>query len=181
MRFEIGQECWVADFQALAPAYVTCPDCGGTGRLRVTFHDETQVSIECRNCSSGYDPPSGQIIVYRQQAGAKLTTITGVEINGDMTRWHVNGTAHGYQIVDDDKAFDNREAALAYAEGRAAEWEQEQRDKIATKEKDTRTWAWNASYHRKCIKQAQKNIEYHSAKLAVAAIKAKDKTAQSEA
>lgn len=175
MRFEVGQTIWVGDFSPLAPVYETCPDCGGTGRLRVTFHDETQVSIECRNCSSGYDPPTGRIVVHRQAATARQATITGLEIEGGKTRWHVGGYSEGYRIVDDADAFDTKAEALAWAEGRAAAWEQEQRDRIFHKEKDARTWAWNASYHRRCMKEAQRQLEYHSSKLAVAAIKAKEK------
>lgn len=173
MKYEIGQQVWVATFSPMVPDYVTCPDCGGTGRLRVTFHDETQVSIECKNCSAGFDPPSGHILIYRQSAAAHLATITGVEINGTETRWHVDGTSGSYRIVDDGAAFDDEPSALALAQKRQAEYEQEQRERVHKKEKEARSWAWNASYHRKCIKEAQRQIEYHSAKLAVAAIKAK--------
>lgn len=173
MRFQIGDKVWVARFESMAPDYVTCPDCGGTGRLRVTFHDETQVSIECRNCSAGYDPPSGQVIVYRQKVTARLATITGVEINGPVTTWRTDD----YYLHDDTSVFTDEATALEHGKHQQADYQREQRDKIATKEKDSRTWAWNASYHRGCIKRAQKDIEYHSAKLAVAAIKAKDKAA----
>lgn len=173
MRFEVGQQIWVGEFSPLAPTHVTCPDCGGTGRLRVTFHDDTQVSIECRNCSLGYDPPTGRVVVYQNDAKARQAVITGVEIHGGKTRWHIDGISGCYRIVDDEDAFDTQEAALASAEQKAATYNQEQRDRVFAKEKDTRTWAWNASYHRKQIKDAQHQLEYHTSKLNVAAIKAK--------
>ena len=44
-KYEIGQDVFFASFSSHASEYVTCPDCGGTARLRVTFHDETTVSI----------------------------------------------------------------------------------------------------------------------------------------
>lgn len=174
MRFNIGDKVWIGTFSPLAPEYVTCPDCGGTGRLRVTFHDETQVSIECQNCSAGYDPPTGEVIVYRQSACAKLATITGLEANGNTVRWHVDGTDFSYRIVDDDEAFDTEADALAWAEARAREHEERERRKIFEKEKDTRTWAWNASYHRRELKEAQRKTEYHTTKLNVASLKAKE-------
>ena len=180
MRYEVGQQVWIGEFSPLAAVYETCPDCGGTGRLRVTFHDETQVSIECRNCAVGYDPPTGRILVRRNAGKARMATVTGLEINGGQTRWHVDGTDCSYRIVDDADAFDTKDEAMAWAEQKSAAYEQKQRDRIFEKEKDTRTWAWNASYHRKCIKEAQRQIEYHSAKLAVAAVKAKEPDAKSE-
>lgn len=173
MRFEVGQEIWIGDFSPLAAVYETCPDCGGTGRLRVTFHDDTQVSIECRNCSAGYDPPTGRVVVHRNVGKARKATVTGLEIQGGKTRWHVDGPNYSYRIMDDEDAFDTEAEAVAWAEKKSAAYEQEQRDRIFKKEKDTRTWAWNASYHRRCIKDAQRQIEYHSAKLAAAKVKAK--------
>lgn len=169
MKYEIGQMVWKASWDA-HDAHVTCPDCGGTGRLRVTFHDETQVSIECRNCQSGYDQPTGRVRVYDRQPKAQLVTITGVEINGTETRWRSD-----CYIIDEDVLFADQESALAKARAMCADLDQKDRDKVFQKEKDTRTWAWNASYHRKCLKDAQRNIEYHSAKLAVAKVKAKEK------
>ena len=178
MRFEVGSQIWVGDFSPLAALHEVCPDCGGTGRLRVTFHDDTQVSIACQNCAPGYDPPTGRVLVYRQSAKARLATVTGLEVDGGKTRWHVDGHSGGYRIIDDENAFDTEAEALAWAEGRAAAYEQENRDRVFKKEKDTRSWAWNASYHRKQIKEAKRQLEYHTAKLAVAVVKAKEPAAE---
>ena len=174
MRFEVGQQIWIGEFSPLAPDYETCPDCGGTGRLRVTFHDDTQVSIDCRNCAAGYDPPTGRIVVYRNRATAKQATINGLEVHGAETRWHVDATAGSYRIVDDKDAFESEAEAAAWAQARSATYEAEQRAKIAQKEKDTHTWARNASYHRNNIRRAEKDIAYHTAKLKVAALRAKE-------
>lgn len=175
MRYEVGQSIWIGEFSPLAPTHVTCPDCGGTGRLRVTFHDDTQVSIECRNCSAGYNPPTGMVMVYQNAAKARQAVVSGMEIHGGKTRWHVDASSSGYRIVDDEDAFDTQEDAFAWAEQKAATYVQEQRARVSAKEKDTRTWAWNASYHRRQIEESHRQIEYHTAKLNVAAIKAKEK------
>lgn len=177
VRFGVGQQIWIGDFAPLAPLHETCHDCGGTGRLRVTFHDDTQVSIGCQNCTSGYDAPTGRIVVYRNDATARLATINGLEVSGGRVRWHVDAVSGSYRIVDDEDAFTNEVDALASAKARAAAYEAEQRDKIFRKEKDDRTWAWNASYHRGQIKQAELRIAYHTAKLNVAKIKAKEPNA----
>ena len=169
MKYEIGQQVYRATWDTRT-AYVICPDCGGTGRLRVTFHDETQVSIECRNCSVGYDPPTGQIKVYERQPRASITSITGCEIEGTKIDWR---TADSYRVPEEE-LFTDYDACMDFARSKAAKADQEERDRINNKEKDTRTWAWNATYHRNQIKEAKRQIEYHSAKLAVAVVKAKE-------
>lgn len=176
MRFEVGQTIWIGDFCPRSPTFVTCPDCGGTGRLRVTFHDETQVSIECRNCSQGYDPPTGEVVIYQGEAKARKAVVCGFENAYAKVRWHIDGHGGGYRIVDDEAAFATEEEAIAWAFLKSGEYEKEQRSKILSKEKDARTWAWNASYHRRCIRDAEKTIAYHRDKLSVAALKAKEPT-----
>lgn len=169
MRFEIGQQVWRATF-GTRENFVTCPDCGGTGRLRVTFHDETQVSIHCQNCALGYDPPTGRIRVYDRRAEAVKTTITGMEVEGTEVQWR---TADSYRVEDCD-IFDNEADCLVAAQAKAEQFDLEERERVFKKEKDTRTWAWNASYHRKAIKEAQRQIEYHTSKLNAAVVKAKE-------
>ena len=169
MKYEIGQQVYWATWDS-RDAYVTCPDCGGTGRLRVTFHDETQVSIDCRNCSVGYDPPTGRIHVHNRMAVVRLTTITGCEVEGSKVEWR---TSDSYRISEDN-LFDNEADCLVRAAEIDAQADREERERVNRKEKDNRSWAWNASYHRNQIKDAQRRIEYHTAKLAVAAIKAKE-------
>jgi hypothetical protein len=60
---------------------------------------------------------------------------------------------------------------------KARKADQEEREKIGAKEKPTRTWAWNASYHRKEIKRCKESIEYHERKLAAANLKARSEKA----
>jgi len=169
MKHQIGEVVWLASWEA-QPAYVVCPDCGGTGRLRVTFHDETQVSIECRNCSAGFDPPTGRVKVYDRVPRAVEAKITGAEIDGDKVEWR---TDQSYRVPEAE-IYSNKADALFAAREKARQADREERDRVNQKEKDTRTWAWNASYHRRCIKEAQRQLEYHTAKLAVAVLKAKE-------
>ncbi len=168
MKYQIGQQVWRAGWRAFEN-HVGCPDCGGTGRIRVTFHDETQVSIDCQRCGPGYNPPTGYVVVHDRKAMAISTIITGVEIVDTSINWR---TADCY-MTEDENLFDNEADCLARAAVMAAEADAQEREKIQKKEADTRTWAWNASYHRREIKEALKKIEYHTAKLNVAAIKAK--------
>ena len=175
-QFNIGDSVFLARFEA-SEAYVTCPDCGGTGRLRMTFHDDTTVSIECRNCAAGYDPPTGRIKVYERKPSAMSIQVSGLEVGVDGVRYRLGGGLNWNYIGDACDVFATREEAEARGQQLADAATAEELQRVYRKERDTRTWAWNASYHRKAIKEAHRQIEYHTAKLTVAAIKAKEKTA----
>lgn len=153
--------------------FVPCPDCGGTGRLRVTFHDETTVSIDCQNCSVGYASPAGRVRCYDRKPKAEQFLITGVEQNAKGVRYQ-SGSSSCWITLDAAEVFATHDEALAHAKELAAKQDADDRARILTKEKDTRSWAWNASYHRRGIKEAQKQLDYHAAKLNVAALKAKE-------
>lgn len=168
MKYEIGQEIWIATWDSTTD-YVTCPDCGGTGRIRVIHHDDTMMSIECAGCSAGYEPPKGYVKVYVRHARAEKTTITGVEVRDGKTEWR---SAKSW-CLDEADVYDTEADAFAAALLKAERADREEREKINAKEKPTRTWSWNAHYHRRQIKEAQRNLEYHTAKLAAANLKAK--------
>lgn len=118
----------------------------------------------------GYDPPRGTVRCYERTGRAHRGTINGIEVSFDKIEYRVDGW-----IIEEDRLSDSEAGALGIAARMAAEYDAEERRRILNKEKDTRSWAWNASYHRKCIKEAQRTIEYHTTKLSVAAIRAKEK------
>jgi hypothetical protein len=169
MRFEIGQEVWITRYEPVETS-VECEDCGGTGRLRVMFADDSIVSIDCANCGPGYNPPTGRKRVFDRTAVAFQTVITGVEVGRGKTEWR---TAASY-VVEDENIFDNEADCLARGKVLAAEADREERERVNRKEKDGKSWGWHAIYHRREIKRAQEQIEYHTKKLAVASLKAKE-------
>jgi hypothetical protein len=63
--------------------------------------------------------------------------------------------------------------ALKIAEKKAADFDREELEKASQKERDTRTWSWNVHYHRRSIREAKKQLEYHTAKLEAARPQAK--------
>ena len=173
IRYDIGQEAWRATF-GMTETSIICPDCGGGGRLRVTFDDNTTVSIDCANCSRGYEPPRGRVIVHERKPQAEKVTISGFDVRADEVEYRARAGSSSSWIIDDNQLFDTQEEAMQRAEVLAAEYDREERERISKKEKDTRTWAWNASYHRRAIKRAKTELAYHEGKLAVASLKAKE-------
>lgn len=173
MKFKIGDRVYRPTFENHETS-VECPDCGGTGRLRVTFHDETTVSIGCQNCSVGYDPPTGRVKCYDRTPEAHLATISGVEMDAGKIEYKLYAGPHAYWRVEESELSTDYAEAMTKAQAMADKWTADERAHIFRKERDTRTWAWNASYHRKAIKEAERQIDYHTRKLAAASLKVRE-------
>lgn len=171
-RFAISSIVWRAAWES-TPATVVCPDCGGEGRIRCLLHDDSMVSVECRGCSHGYEPPSGRLNVWDRKPLAKKGVVVGMEISSDKLEYRVTD-GETVWIVPDEHIFSTEDEASACAVTMAETADREERERIATKEKDTRSWAWNVHYHRREIREAWRRIEYHTAKLAVARVKEKE-------
>lgn len=168
----VGEYAWVAQAKGKRKE-ITCPDCFGTGQLDVLLRNGEQLSIECRGCSSGYEPPSGKIELWEYDPSVEYHKITGFETNlGQENEYRV-----GHFIYPESLVFMDRAAAETQAMIYAKEATKKQEDRILRKEKDTRTWAWNASYHRAQIRKAQSDLEYHTKKLNAAKLHVKEEKA----
>ena len=168
-KYNLGDEVWYASFE-IRTKQIVCDDCRGQKYLTVIMGDGSQVTIDCVGCSAGFEPPKGYNTIYEGTPNSELKTITKVEIEVDRVRYQFS-----HYICDEDRLFDTKEEADKEAERLAEEYKQEQLYRLKNlKENNKRTWSWNAYYHRRAIKQAQKDLEYHTAKLEVAKIKEKE-------
>jgi ribosomal protein S27E len=164
IKHKIGDLVWVSSGRT-TQVFVTCPDCGGNRHIKLTMYDGTEHTIDCGRCSSGFNPPSGRVYYYEYKATAKKGLVCAIELDSDRVEYRVDFyDGHRYCVKDCD-IFNDESAALARAEVIEREHNAEQISRIQKKEKDTRTWAWHVSYHRKQIKDAEKSIEYHTSKL----------------
>lgn len=166
---KIGDVVWISRADGKRKTII-CPDCGGTGQLNVTLWDGTQLSIDCRGCEKGYLGPQGTVELWEYEPSVECHTISEIK-QSDRT-----GTEYkaGYFTYGENEVFLTKEEAEVLAEKQAKEKEQYELDCLQRKHKDTKTWSWNAHYHRSCIRKAEKDIEYHTKKLNVAKLKAKE-------
>lgn len=168
IKFSIGEKVWRASYES-TESRVECPDCCGKGYIRCIMGDGAEVSVDCGNCSFGFEAYArGYLKHYLRKPTAILTTITGINIEGGKVEYK---TTDSY-LVEQDRLFCSEQEALDAARGMASEVEKAELKRLLKKEKDTRSWAWNATYHRREIKRARQSLEYHERKLNVAAEKA---------
>ena len=171
MKFKIGDEVFFASFD-MREAWITCPDCLGKRALTVIMGDDLQVSIDCAGCGRGYEPPTGLITIYRHEPRVTIKKITGVEVCCDgKTNYKIECN----YTIEEDRLFAKREDAEKKAEELALKFAEDEKFRMANlKEDRKRTWSWNATYHRGRIRDAERDLVYHRAKLEVAKFKAKE-------
>lgn len=173
--YSIGDKVWYAQRKCVEKREL-CPDCFGKLALTVIKGDGAQVSIACAGCTRGYDEPTGYIAYH-----AQVVEVIEVEIEKvELSKTEVTYGFHGCYHADQDCMFDTKPEAEARALVLAEEHNQEELARIYRKEKYNHTWAWNAHYHRDCIKRAEQDLKYHTAKLNVAKAKAKEDKVNTE-
>jgi hypothetical protein len=164
---KIGDTAWHAEHNSIEKQR-TCPDCFGKKKLTVILGDDSRVEIDCTGCVRGYDPPRGYVTYHEYSPAVHPVVIDRVEESSDGITYGFNGCYRTKEL------FLARDVAEARAKTLAEEYNEGELKRFQKKEKDSHTWAWHVTYHRRCIKQAEKDLEYHSAKLGIAQKKAKE-------
>lgn len=168
----IGDLVWIG-YTKMKEKRVTCPDCLGSGRLTVILGDGSHVGIDCRACEYGWRGSTGVLDGWEHVAAREKGAIIKVERNHDDEIEYAVGSSSSYHT---GPIFETEEGAMQYAESLIAERNAREDKQMRCKEKDHQTWAWNANYHRREIRDMKKRIEYHEKKLAIASVKAKEAT-----
>ena len=165
MKYKIGDKVWFAQRKSVTKTE-NCPDCFGKRYLTVIKGDDSQVTIECAGCQSGYEPPKGYISYYSQDIDVNEVVIEGLDVRPlSEPEYRFNCTECSWRSAKEDELFTTKEEAEIKAKELSDEWNKEQLGRIHQKEKHNRTWSWNAHYHRDCIKRAERDLEYHRNKL----------------
>jgi hypothetical protein len=174
-KYKVGDVVWIGRFDPYETQQIVCPDCGGTKHIHIALWNGEEFNIECKGCALGYAPPRGFIEVYTQRAYAEKDKITGLEVSSKEIRYHFEHWDRHY-VYESEYVFDNEEEAQKCAEKRAAIYEKEDLARNLAKTKDHRSWAWHVHYHRKNIKEAQRQIDRSTEALNYAKSKAKGDT-----
>ena len=163
-KFRIGDKVLYVHVESVEK-WIDCPECFGKRFLTVILGDDSRVTIDCVGCGRGYEPPRGLISTNIYMPVISERQIEGV--NSEMKEGKEVSTYkfYGGWSVEETALFTSRIEAELYGSLLANKLGDEALEKIHRKEKDTRTWSWNAHYHRDCIRRAKKDIGYHEAKL----------------
>jgi len=140
-----------------------CTVCYGNREVTLILGNGERVTLPCEYCACGYEAPKGYTTRYKYIAEPQYVAITGVRVNqtckGDEREYTV-----GHYNLSEDVMFDTqKEATEKCAEIAVAHDKEEQRRAGCTKANKTKHFSWSAGYHRKNIKDLQRQIQYHEA------------------
>jgi hypothetical protein len=166
-KFNLGEHVWYARIRWLS-RQAQCPDCFGKRFLTVILGDDSQVTVECTGCREGCDPPRGTIQSHDFEIDPHFSSIKGIRKDIYEGKPRLEYTMEDCSVLYEENMFETLEEARLRSEVLLAEHREAEKLRLLKKEKDTRSWAWNASYHRGCIRNAERDLAYHKSKLAVA-------------
>lgn len=160
-KFKVGDKIYVSHF-GRREIKVNCPVCFGKRVVRLILGDDSIVEMPCECCGRGYEPAKGYVVDWRMDAGAKKRTITQVETKqtqeGELVEYRSDHYIHQPQDI-----FTTEKEALADSKRKADKYNLEHETKAEfIKGKPDKNYSWNAGYHRRLVKKAEKEIEYHS-------------------
>jgi hypothetical protein len=163
-QFNIGDTIYVATCTSVEK-WLPCPDCHGKKFLTVILGDDSRVTIDCDSCTRGYLGPCGLICSYEYEPAVDTLRVEYIDSRDGEIR---------YNYRDPDVVFGDPHAAEIRAAFLKEELTRAESARLEAKEQPKRTWAWNVRYHRGCLKEAQRQIEYHTSKLNAALTHAKE-------
>lgn len=136
--------------------YIPCPMCFGKKVITVILGDDSQVKSECGFCQHGMDRPSGLAKAWEPLTEVRSGTITGIS-NRDGLRYEIDR-----EILYAHETYPTQEIAELVK----VEKEKETNERAAQWFKDnfitcTKKQIWSVGYHRNCIKDAERKIEWH--------------------
>lgn len=169
LQFNIGDTVWFVQAGS-RQVYIPCPDCFGQQALTVILGDGTHLSIDCDCCREGYLGSQGKIKEYQWAGSVESSRITGIQLDSTDVRY-------GLHTACPEKVFATREEAeteLVEVVKRFEAEEARRMNYVKDTKNPNRSWAWHVRYHQREIKNAEKTLAYHTAKLAVAKVKAKE-------
>ena len=167
MDINVGDMVYVATYGRRAKE-IQCPHCLGTRYCTVTIATGEVFTVDCGTCSRGYEGSTGTITYYDHTPEVKQVRISRIELRQDGKDYYSD-----CYYFDSKRVFLSKEEAEQEAIILTEQAAREQAESIKTKYKDTKSWAWNASYHKKQIEKCKKDIEYHEKKLNAANLKIK--------
>jgi hypothetical protein len=174
-KYQIGDVVWTGEWKSYEK-WEKCPDCGGTRTLKVTLFDNTEYIIPCEGCKRGYEGPYGVVKHCAYHAVVRELVIQGMELGcfsneKDIWQYKLGLEGSCYRQVPEHELFMDEQAALNFAIAKGRQLEIDEAARVLMKEKPEKSWAWHVTYHRHQIKEAQRNLIYHTEKLNAATVK----------
>lgn len=163
-EYNIGDTVWWAT-GGIREVRHECPVCYGKCCVTLILGNDDHVQTPCDYCGKGFEGPRGYVIEREYTTEVKEIVLSGKEIR-ETTAGRSVEYRHNSYILYDGIICDTKEGAeierqkIADAH-KISELERLQRGK----DNNVKSYAWHVGYHQRQLKDAQRQIDYHSKKI----------------
>lgn len=160
----IGDKVWWATC-GQKQITIDCPVCFRKKKVVLILGNGEQIETPCEYCVSGFEEPKGFTNEYQLVSEVKEIAITGKEVREDENGRRIEYRFQNY-CLDDTNIFNTKEDAENRVKELIKIHEDSEVERNAYKKKKNQThFSWSVGYHRKRLKDAQREIDYNSRKI----------------
>jgi hypothetical protein len=165
MPFVIGETYWLP---VRTPEQVTipCPVCAGQLFVTVILGDGSHVTVQCDACGLGHERPRGTITEYRLSPSAIPFVIQDVVSFNAEKYWRVQSADH--RECEWADLCPTEAEALAVSEAACRKHDEDTEMSHARARKRSGHATWSIRYANDQIKQAERTIAWHRARISEA-------------
>lgn len=162
MKYNIGDKVYWVYSESRYSKKIPCPMCFGNRMVTIILGDDSQIKSECGYCGRGDNGPSGTATTWEPIAIVKSGVITGVTTRSGI-RYEV-----GFESLEEHELFSSELEAKKVREVKyKKEVERSERWFRDNFKRAKESQIWSTGYHRNCIKDNKKSIEWHQLRLAM--------------
>jgi len=160
-NIKVGDIIYVSRF-GQKEVTLDCPVCFGKKKVDLILGNGDSIELPCDYCRRGYEYPSGFIKRISMEANAEQMLVTAVK-STQTEKGEKFEYSCGYFTYQAEDVFLVKSEALKDSVHKAEKHKIETETRAEyVKAQSNKSYSWNAGFHMRAVKDAKKNIEYHS-------------------
>ena len=176
--FQLGDTVYVVQECRSVPVQKTCPVCFGKRCVTVILGNGELENVLCEYCGNGYEGPRGYVVDHEPQSAVRQAIITGASFTN--CKWEF-ALDYGRTGTGESELYRDEESAEAARAKLMEETKKEEASVLTNRVNYSKTkLTWRVGYHRKRIRDLEREAEHHRKLLCVAVEKQEKRKAMKE-
>ena len=164
--FQLGDTVYVVQGCRSVPVEKTCPVCFGKRCVTVILGNRELENVLCDYCGNGYEGPRGYVVDHEPQSAVRQAIITGASFTNHQWEFALD---YGRTGIGESELYRDAESAEAARAKLMEEIKKEEVRMLTNRVNYSKTkLTWRVGYHRKRIRDLEREAEYHRKQLCVA-------------
>ena len=153
--FEFGQTIYYAYANSHYSKRVPCDICYGQKEVTLILGNGDECRVGCEACGLGFQQSTGTMTTWGVHSEVIEQVVSDICRHGSDWEFNHHRVSEGDIFATKEEAEERRKVLHAEAEEHAKRMYENNRLRSKAKH------AWSASYHRNCIRDAERNLAYH--------------------